>query len=150
MGTASDQRTDERERRLVHARDQWSRNELGQLLKTLDRRYIVGIDLNDRNETIATKKVFGDHAKKLAMSSTKSMTGHALGAAGGIEAGITALAITRGVLPPTTNYETPDPDCDLDYVPNVAREVRVDHAISNSFGFGGTNAALVLSRYKGD
>jgi 3-oxoacyl-[acyl-carrier-protein] synthase II len=107
-------------------------------------------DLNDKNETIAVKKVFGDHAKKLAMSSTKSMTGHTLGAAGGIEAGITALAIARGVLPPTMNYETPDPDCDLDYVPNQPREMRVDHAMSNSFGFGGTNAALILSRYKGD
>ncbi len=107
-------------------------------------------ELNDKNETFATKVVFGDHARKLAMSSTKSMTGHTLGAAGGIEAAITALAIQRGVLPPTTNYETPDPECDLDYVPNKAREVRVDHAMSNSFGFGGTNAALVLSRYKGD
>lgn len=107
-------------------------------------------DLNDRNETIATKVVFGDHARELAMSSTKSMTGHTLGAAGGIEAGITALAIARGVLPPTTNYEVPDPACDLDYVPNVAREQRVDVAMSNSFGFGGTNAALVLARYKGD
>jgi 3-oxoacyl-[acyl-carrier-protein] synthase II len=107
-------------------------------------------ELNDKNETLAAKVVFGDHAKKLAMSSTKSMTGHTLGAAGGIEAGITALAIARGVLPPTTNYETPDPDCDLDYVPNKPREQRVDHAMSNSFGFGGTNAALVMSRYKGD
>ncbi len=107
-------------------------------------------DLNDKNETIAVKKVFGDHAKKLAMSSTKSMTGHTLGAAGGIEAGISALAITRGVLPPTINYDTPDPDCDLDYVPNTAREQRVDHVMSNSFGFGGTNAALIFSRYKGD
>ncbi len=107
-------------------------------------------DLNDKNETIAVKAVFGEHAKKLAISSTKSMTGHTLGAAGGIEAGITALALARGVLPPTTNYENPDPDCDLDYVPNFAREQRVDHAMSNSFGFGGTNAALVLSRYKGD
>ncbi|MBV8762993.1 MAG: beta-ketoacyl-ACP synthase II [Deltaproteobacteria bacterium] len=107
-------------------------------------------ELNDKNETIAVKKVFGDHAKKLAMSSTKSMTGHTLGAAGGIEAGISALAIARGVLPPTTNYETPDPDCDLDYIPNTAREQRVDHVMSNSFGFGGTNAALIFSRYKGD
>jgi 3-oxoacyl-[acyl-carrier-protein] synthase II len=107
-------------------------------------------ELNDKNETIATKVVFGDHAKKLSMSSTKSMTGHTLGAAGGIEAAITALALARGVLPPTTNYETPDPDCDLDYVPNQAREHRVDHAMTNSFGFGGTNAALVMSRYKGD
>ena len=107
-------------------------------------------DLNDKNETIAVKAVFGDHARKLAMSSTKSMTGHTLGAAGGIEAGITALALARGVLPPTTNYETPDPDCDLDYVPNHAREQRVEVAMSNSFGFGGTNAALIMSRYKGD
>ena len=107
-------------------------------------------DLNDKNETFAVKAVFGDHARKLAMSSTKSMTGHTLGAAGGIEAGITALALARGVLPPTTNYEIPDPECDLDYIPNHARELRVDHAMSNSFGFGGTNAALVLSRYKGD
>jgi 3-oxoacyl-[acyl-carrier-protein] synthase II len=107
-------------------------------------------ELNDKNETIAVKAVFGDHARKLAISSTKSMTGHTLGAAGGIEAGITALAIARGVLPPTTNYETPDPDCDLDYVPNQPRELRVDTAMSNSFGFGGTNAALVLTRYKGD
>ncbi len=107
-------------------------------------------DLNDKNETFAVKAVFGDHARKLAMSSTKSMTGHTLGAAGGIEAGITALALARGVLPPTTNYEVPDPECDLDYVPNQARELRVDHAMSNSFGFGGTNAALVMSRYKGD
>jgi 3-oxoacyl-[acyl-carrier-protein] synthase II len=107
-------------------------------------------ELNDKNETIATKVVFGDHARKVAMSSTKSMTGHTLGAAGGLEAGITALAIARGVLPPTTNYETPDPECDLDYIPNKARELRVDAAMSNSFGFGGTNAALVMTRYKGD
>ena len=107
-------------------------------------------ELNDKNETIAVKAVFGDHARKIPMSSTKSMTGHTLGAAGGIEAGITALTIARGVLPPTINYDTPDPDCDLDYVPNTAREKRVDHAMSNSFGFGGTNAAMILSRYKGD
>jgi 3-oxoacyl-[acyl-carrier-protein] synthase II len=107
-------------------------------------------DLNDKNESIAVKAVFGDHAHKLAMSSTKSMTGHTLGAAGGIEAGITALALARGVLPPTINYETPDPDCDLDYVPNTAREVRVEAAMSNSFGFGGTNAALIMKQYRGD
>ncbi len=106
-------------------------------------------DLNDKNETLAIKRAFGDHARKLAISSTKSMMGHTLGAAGGIEAGITALAIARGVLPPTTNYETPDPDCDLDYVPNQPREQRVDVAMSNSFGFGGTNAALIMARYKG-
>jgi 3-oxoacyl-[acyl-carrier-protein] synthase II len=123
-------------------------------LSTSQIQYInahgTSTDLNDKNETFAVKKVFGDHAKKLAMSSTKSMTGHTLGAAGGVEAGITALAIQRGVLPPTTNYETPDPECDLDYIPNVAREQRVDYAMSNSFGFGGTNAALVIARYKGD
>jgi len=107
-------------------------------------------NLNDKNETFAMKQVFGDHARKLAISSTKSMMGHTLGAAGGIEAGITALALARGVLPPTTNYETPDPDCDLDYIPNQAREQRVDIAMSNSFGFGGTNAALILARYRGD
>jgi 3-oxoacyl-[acyl-carrier-protein] synthase II len=107
-------------------------------------------ELNDKNESIAMKAVFGDLARKMAVSSTKSMTGHTLGAAGGIEAGITALAIARGILPPTINYTTPDPDCDLDYVPNTAREVRVDAALSNSFGFGGTNAALIMTRYKGD
>jgi 3-oxoacyl-[acyl-carrier-protein] synthase II len=105
---------------------------------------------NDRNETAAIKAVFGDHARKLAVSSTKSMTGHMLGAAGGVETAIAALAITHGVLPPTINYETPDPECDLDYVPNQARERRVDAALSNSFGFGGTNAAVVLRRYRGD
>jgi 3-oxoacyl-[acyl-carrier-protein] synthase II len=105
-------------------------------------------EFNDKNETAAIKAVFGEHAKKLAVSSTKSMTGHMLGAAGAVEAGISALAIHRGVLPPTINYETPDPDCDLDYVPNVAREAKVDAVVSNSFGFGGTNAALVLSRFR--
>lgn len=106
-------------------------------------------ELNDANETAAIKKVFGDHAYKLAVSSTKSMTGHTLGAAGGIEAVISALAISRGVLPPTMNYTTPDPACDLDYVPNQAREVRVDAAISNSFGFGGTNVVLAMRRFQG-
>ncbi len=103
-------------------------------------------DANDKNETAAIKAVFGDHARKLAVSSTKSMTGHMLGAAGSVECGIGALAITRGVLPPTINYTPPDPDCDLDYVPNVARAQRVDAVLSNSFGFGGTNACLVLVR----
>jgi 3-oxoacyl-[acyl-carrier-protein] synthase II len=83
------------------------------------------------------------------VSSTKSMTGHMLGAAGGVESGICALAVSRGVVPPTINYTTPDPDCDLDYVPNTAREARVKHALSNSFGFGGTNACLVFSRFDG-
>ncbi len=101
---------------------------------------------NDANETIAIKKVFGDHAKKLQVSSTKSMTGHLLGAAGGIETVISALVLVRNVLPPTINYENPDPECDLDYVPNTAREARVDHVLTNSFGFGGTNGCLIVSR----
>ncbi|SEN20898.1 3-oxoacyl-[acyl-carrier-protein] synthase II [Stigmatella aurantiaca] len=103
---------------------------------------------NDANETKAIKTVFGDHARKVAVSSTKSMTGHMLGAAGGAEAVISVLALTRGVLPPTINLTTPDPDCDLDYVPNQPREVRVDAAMSNSFGFGGTNVVLLFRRFK--
>jgi 3-oxoacyl-[acyl-carrier-protein] synthase II len=105
--------------------------------------------MNDATETLALKKVFGDAARTLMVSSTKSMTGHMLGAAGGVEAGICALTLSRGVIPPTINYTTPDPECDLDYVPNTAREVRVKHALSSSFGFGGTNACLVLSRFDG-
>ena len=105
---------------------------------------------NDATETTAVKRVFGDHARKLAMSSTKSMTGHLLGAAGGVETAICALVLAKNVLPPTINYETPDPECDLDYVPNQAREQRVDVVLTNSFGFGGTNATLILARYKGD
>jgi 3-oxoacyl-[acyl-carrier-protein] synthase II len=104
---------------------------------------------NDRLETLAIKKVFGDHARKLAVSSTKSMTGHLLGGAGGLEAGITVLALRDQMLPPTTNLDNPDPDCDLDYVPNQARHAEVEYALSNSFGFGGTNAALLLRRYAG-
>jgi 3-oxoacyl-[acyl-carrier-protein] synthase II len=103
---------------------------------------------NDANETKAIKTVFGAHAKKVAVSSTKSMTGHMLGAAGGAEAVVSALALLRGVLPPTINCITPDPECDLDYVPNQAREQRVDAAMSNSFGFGGTNAVLLFKRFK--
>jgi len=103
----------------------------------------------DRVEVIAIKRVFGDHARALPISSTKSMTGHLLGAAGGLEAGITALALRDQVLPPTINYETPDPECDLDIVPNEARRVKLDYALSNSFGFGGTNGALVFKRYEG-
>jgi 3-oxoacyl-[acyl-carrier-protein] synthase II len=102
---------------------------------------------NDKFETLAIKKVFGEHAYKLAVSSTKSMTGHALGAAGGIEAVISALAIKNEILPPTINYEFPDPDCDLDYVTNEARKATVDCVLSNSFGFGGTNACLIFKRY---
>ncbi|HEY8148655.1 MAG TPA: beta-ketoacyl-ACP synthase II [Vicinamibacteria bacterium] len=103
----------------------------------------------DRVEVIAIKRVFGDHARKLPISSTKSMTGHLLGAAGGLEAGITALALRDQVLPPTINYETPDPECDLDIIPNEARRVKLDYALSNSFGFGGTNGALVFKRFEG-
>ncbi len=103
---------------------------------------------NDKFETLAIKRVFGEHARRLAVSSTKSMTGHLLGAAGGIEAIATALALHHGLLPPTINYETPDPDCDLDYVPNQARKLEVDAALSNAFGFGGTNATLVLRRFR--
>jgi 3-oxoacyl-[acyl-carrier-protein] synthase II len=103
----------------------------------------------DRVEVIAIKRVFGDHARRLPISSTKSMTGHLLGAAGGLEAGITALALRDQVLPPTINYETPDPECDLDVIPNEARRVKLEYALSNSFGFGGTNGALVFKRYEG-
>jgi len=104
---------------------------------------------NDKFETIAIKRVFGEHAHKLAISSTKSMTGHLLGAAGGVEAIATVLAIHHGILPPTINYETPDPDCDLDYVPNRARKQDVEVALSNAFGFGGTNATLAFRKYLG-
>ena len=104
-------------------------------------------ELNDKAETSAIKKVFGDHAYKLAVSSTKSMTGHLLGAAGGMEAIICALAIETGIIPPTINYENPDPECDLDYVPNKARERAVTVSMSNSFGFGGTNASIILKKY---
>lgn len=103
--------------------------------------------LNDSCETKAIKTVFGDHAYKLAISSTKSMTGHMLGAAGGIEAAFTALTLHRGIIPPTVNLQTPDPACDLDYVPLTAREAKVRTAMSNSFGFGGTNGVIVLRRY---
>ncbi len=102
---------------------------------------------NDKLETLAIKKVFGEHAKKLAVSSTKSMTGHLLGGAGGLEAGLSVLALRDQVLPPTINYENPDPECDLDYVPNKPRQAEVNYILSNSFGFGGTNAALLFKRY---
>jgi 3-oxoacyl-[acyl-carrier-protein] synthase II len=103
--------------------------------------------LNDISETLAIKKVFNNHAYKLAVSSTKSMTGHLLGGAGGIETIFTALTISKGLLPPTINHDHADEKCDLDYVPNVMRKARVKHAMTNSFGFGGTNASLILSKY---
>jgi 3-oxoacyl-[acyl-carrier-protein] synthase II len=102
--------------------------------------------LGDRIETIAIKRAFGEHAHKLAISSTKSMTGHLLGGAGGVEAGITVLAIRDQIAPPTINHEIADPECDLDYVPNTARPMRIDYALSNSFGFGGTNGCLIFKK----
>ncbi len=103
----------------------------------------------DAVETCALKKVFGDRARTVAVSSTKSMTGHLLGGAGGLETAIVALAIREGIVPPTINYATPDPECDLDYIPNEARRMGVNYALNNSFGFGGTNAALVLKKPEG-
>ncbi|MBN1667595.1 MAG: beta-ketoacyl-ACP synthase II, partial [Anaerolineales bacterium] len=105
--------------------------------------------LNDQSETAAIKRAFGEHAYQIPVSSTKSMTGHLMGAAGALEAVIAVQVLQTGILPPTINYETPDPDCDLDYVPNQARRQVVDHIMSNSFGFGGHNATLILSRWAG-
>jgi 3-oxoacyl-[acyl-carrier-protein] synthase II len=105
--------------------------------------------VGDKIETIALKRAFGEHAYKLAVSSTKSMTGHLLGGAGGLEAGITVLALRDQLAPPTINYEFTDPECDLDYVPNQARPMKMDHALTNSFGFGGTNGCLIFKRFTG-
>ncbi len=120
-------------------------------LKVSDIQYVnahgTSTQLNDKSETAAIKTVFGEQAYKLAVSSTKSMTGHLLGASGALEGMISALAIVDQILPPTINYETPDPNCDLDYVPNQARKSEVSHVMSNSFGFGGHNATLILSRF---
>ena len=102
---------------------------------------------NDRLETMAIKRYFGAHARSLAISSTKSMTGHLLGAAGGLEAGVTAMVVRDQVIPPTINLERPDPECDLDYVANASRSAPVTYALSNSFGFGGTNASLLFKKY---
>jgi 3-oxoacyl-[acyl-carrier-protein] synthase II len=121
-------------------------------LKPEDVDYInahgTSTQMNDSSETKAIKKLFGEHAYKLAISSTKSMTGHLLGGIGGVEAIYSALTIKNGVIPPTINYENPDPECDLDYVPNVARKAQVKVAMSNSFGFGGTNASVLLKAYE--
>ncbi|MGE0447801.1 MAG: beta-ketoacyl-[acyl-carrier-protein] synthase II, partial [Vicinamibacterales bacterium] len=104
---------------------------------------------NDRLETMAIKRCFGDHARRMAISSTKSMTGHLLGGAGGLEAGITALAVYHQVAPPTINLDHPDEECDLDYVPHTSRPMPIRYALSNSFGFGGTNASLLFKKYEG-
>jgi 3-oxoacyl-[acyl-carrier-protein] synthase II len=104
--------------------------------------------VGDMVETLAVKAVFGAHARELAFASTKSMTGHLLGASGGLESAVTALAVLHGVIPPTINYETPDPECDLDYVPNTARRMPIRAALNNSFGFGGTNASLLLVKHE--
>ncbi len=121
-------------------------------IEPADVQYInahgTSTDLNDKYETQAIKTVFGEHSKKLAVSSTKSMTGHLLGAAGGVEGALTALSIYNDIAPPTINYEEPDPECDLDYVPNVARKMEIKVALSNSFGFGGTNATLILKKFE--
>jgi nodulation protein E len=122
-------------------------------LSPQDVQYInahgTGTTANDRAETAALKTAFGDHAKKFAISSTKSMTGHTLGGAGAIEMVATVLSMRAGVAPPTINYLGPDPECDLDYVPNEARDLKIDTAMSNSFAFGGLNAVLVLKQYRG-
>jgi 3-oxoacyl-[acyl-carrier-protein] synthase II len=104
-------------------------------------------EVGDRAETVGIKRAFGDHAYKVAVSSTKSMTGHLLGGAGGLEAGITVMALRDQVAPPTINYENPDPECDLDYVPDHARPMKIEYALSNSFGFGGTNGCLIFKKY---
>jgi 3-oxoacyl-[acyl-carrier-protein] synthase II len=121
-------------------------------LQPTDIEYInahgTSTPVGDKTETVAIKRTFGDHADKLAVSSTKSMTGHLLGAAGGLESAIAALIVKHGIIPPTINYETPDPECDLDYVPNTARHQQVKHVLSNSFGFGGTNATLIFSAHE--
>jgi 3-oxoacyl-[acyl-carrier-protein] synthase II len=121
-------------------------------LKPEDVDYInahgTSTKLNDLSETKAIKALFGEHAYKIAVSSTKSMTGHLLGGTGGIEAIYSLLTIKNGVIPPTINYDTPDPECDLDYVPNTSRKADVKVAMSNSFGFGGTNASILLKAFE--
>ena len=123
-------------------------NDAGLNLEDVDyiNAHGTSTQLNDKVETLAIKKVFKDRARKLAVSSTKSMTGHLLGAAGGVEFAACALAIKDSIIPPTINYENPDPDCDLDYVPNNARKQSVNVALSNSLGFGGHNVTLVIKK----
>ena len=128
--------------RLCLRKSQLSANEVGYI-----SAHATSTKVGDRAETRAVRTVFGPHADAVPMSSIKSMTGHLLGAAGAVEAIVCIQVIREGMLPPTINYETPDPDCDLDYVPNVSRRKRVDVALSNSFGFGGHNAALALRRF---
>jgi 3-oxoacyl-[acyl-carrier-protein] synthase II len=121
-------------------------------IKPSDVNYInahgTSTPYNDKLETLAIKKCFGEHARAVTISSTKSMTGHLLGAAGGLEAGITALVVHHQAVPPTINLDNPDPECDLDYVPHTNRQMAVRYALSNSFGFGGTNGALLFKRYE--
>jgi 3-oxoacyl-[acyl-carrier-protein] synthase II len=111
--------------------------------------HATSTELGDRAETAAIKRAFADHAPRLAVSSTKSMTGHLLGAAGVVEAIFSILAIRDQIAPPTINYKTPDPLCDLDYVPNAARPMKIDTAVSNSFGFGGTNGTVIFRKFTG-
>ncbi len=110
--------------------------------------HATSTEVGDRLESMAIEKCFGDHSRKVAVSSTKSMTGHLLGGAGGLEAGITLMAMRDQIAPPTINFSTPGPDCNLDYIPNTARPMRIDYALSNSFGFGGTNGSLIFTRYQ--
>jgi 3-oxoacyl-[acyl-carrier-protein] synthase II len=120
-------------------------------IKPTDVGYInahgTSTSYNDKFETFAIKRLFGDYAYKLPVSSTKSMTGHMLGAAGGVEAIVCAMALRDGFLPPTINYEHKDPDCDLDYVPNAGRKANIEYALSNTFGFGGQNATVILKKW---
>jgi len=104
--------------------------------------------MNDKLETLALKRVFGDYASELPISSTKALTGHSLGAAGAVEAAICVIALQHGIIPPTANYSTPDPECDLDYVPNVARSASLEVVMTNSLGFGGHNSSLIFRRYR--
>jgi 3-oxoacyl-[acyl-carrier-protein] synthase II len=122
-------------------------------MKPADIDYInahgTSTPLNDKNETMAIKTIFGEYAYKMPVSSTKSMTGHLLGAAGGLEAAVCVLALQNSIIPPTVNYENPDPDCDLDYVPNKSRDLNIHTAMSNVFGFGGHNSSLIFRKYTG-